>query len=160
MGNRMIFATLCYVQSGDSTLMIHRVKKDNDMHLGKWNGLGGKLIPGESPEECAIREVYEESGLRVIDLKLKGILTFPKFQPGEDWYAFVFVIDQFEGELIDSPEGHLSWIKKENILDLNLWDGDRFFLPWLDEPGIFSAKFCYNQGILVDYEVKHYCAAK
>jgi 8-oxo-dGTP diphosphatase len=160
MGNQMIFATLCYVRQGDSTLMIHRVKKDRDMHLGKWNGLGGKLFPGESPEDCAIREVFEESGLRVISLKLKGVLTFPQFQLGEDWYAFVFVINKFDGELIDSPEGHLCWIKNGDLMDLNLWEGDRIFLPWLEEPGIFSAKFYYSEGKLMDYVVNHYCSAQ
>lgn len=160
MGNQMKFATLCYLRQNDATLMIYRVKKKNDMHHGKWNGLGGKLIPGESPEDCAIREVYEESGLIVKDMELKGILTFPEFQPGEDWYAFVFLIEKFNGELIDSPEGLLSWIKNRDLASLNLWEGDRIFLPWLDKQGIFSAKFYYASGKLMDYEVKFYCEAK
>ena len=100
----MILATLCYVRDNDKTLMIHRVKNENDMHAGKWNGLGGKLEPGETPEACAIREIREESGLRVQNLIFKGIITFPAFDKNEDWYTFIYIIDRFEGELIDSPD--------------------------------------------------------
>jgi 8-oxo-dGTP diphosphatase len=149
----MKLATLCYVKRDGQTLMIHRVKKENDMHHGKWNGLGGKLEPGETPEACAMREIYEESGLIASDPKLKGILTFPKFANDEDWYAFVFVVMQFTGELIDSPEGILRWIDDDQLLDLDLWEGDRIFLPWLERPGFFSAKFVYEEGQLVDHDV-------
>src|SRR3990172_9255073 len=99
----MKLATLCYVRKDGKTLMVHRIKKTNDMHQGKWNGLGGKFEPGETPEQCAIREIYEESGLLVKQPELKGFLTFPGFSNDEDWYAFVFVAHQFSGELIDSP---------------------------------------------------------
>lgn len=136
--------------------MVHRVKKLNDMHQGKWNGLGGKFEPGETPEECAIREIYEESGFKVSDPVLKGLLTFPGFANDEDWYAFVFVARDFEGELIDSPEGVLGWIDDDRLLDLELWEGDRIFLKWLDHPGFFSAKFNYQDGKFIDYDVKFY----
>jgi 8-oxo-dGTP diphosphatase len=136
--------------------MVHRVKKENDMHAGKWNGLGGKMEPGETPEECAIREIYEESGLKVKNLALKGIITFPGFYEQEDWYTFLFVINDFEGELIDSPEGHLAWIPGDELLDLNLWPGDRIFIPWLDEPRFFSGKFVYQEGKLIEHEVVFY----
>jgi 8-oxo-dGTP diphosphatase len=136
--------------------MIHRVKKENDMHAGKWNGLGGKLEPGETPEECAIREILEESGLKVKNLILKGIITFPGFYIGEDWYIFLFVIDDFEGELIDSPEGHLKWIPTNDLLNLNLWPGDRIFIPWLERSEFFSAKFLYQDGELVEHDVVFY----
>lgn len=149
----MKLATLCYVRRPGQTLMIHRIKKANDMHQGKWNGLGGKLEPGETPEECARREIFEESGLVVQRLTLKGFLTFPGFANEEDWYAFVFVVDQFEGELIDSPEGYLAWIEDSQLLDLNLWEGDRIFLPWLEQPGIFSGKFTYLDNRLVSHDV-------
>jgi 8-oxo-dGTP diphosphatase len=153
----MKLATLCYVRQGSKTLMVHRIKKPNDMHQGKWNGLGGKLEPGETPEECAIREIEEESGLRVKELVLKGLLTFPGFADDEDWYAFVFVASDFEGELIDSPEGDLQWVENGNLLELDLWAGDRIFLPWLDEPGFFSGKFVYKNGEFIDHEVVFYC---
>jgi len=149
----MKLATLCYVRKGGSTLMIHRIKKHNDMHAGKWNGLGGKLEPGETPEECAIREIREESGLVVSNPLLKGFLTFPMFDGSDDWYAFVFLVNQFEGQLIDSPEGVLRWIPDDELLDLNLWAGDRIFLPWLGRAGFFSAKFLYQDGELIDHHV-------
>lgn len=149
----MKLATLCYVRRAGQTLMIHRIKKQNDMHQGKWNGLGGKLEPGESPEECAIREIYEESGLQVSNPLLKGLLTFPGFANDEDWYAYVFVASDFEGELIESPEGDLAWIPDSKLLELNLWEGDLIFLPWLDQPGIFSGKFTYQDGRLVSHSV-------
>ncbi len=155
----MKLATLCYVRNAGQTLMVHRIKKENDMHAGKWNGLGGKLEPGETPEECAIREVWEESGLRVTAPQWKGIITFPGFYDEEDWYTFLFVIEQFEGALIDSPEGELRWIPDAELLDLNLWPGDRIFIPWLAQPGFFSAKFVYQHQKLVDHSVIFYPSA-
>ena len=149
----MKLATLCYVRKDGRTLMVHRIKKANDIHQGKWNGLGGKLEAGETPEECARREILEESGLRVINLKMKGFLTFPQFARDEDWYAFVFVVNEFEGELIDSPEGQLEWIEDGRLLELELWEGDRYFLEWLDRPGFFSGKFIYKEGRYIEHEV-------
>lgn len=153
----MKLATLCYVRHEGHTLMVHRVKKDNDMHQGKWNGLGGKLEPGESPEECAIREIWEESGLQVVQPTLKGVLTFPAFDEVEDWYCFVFVARQFAGELTAaSVEGNLRWVPDGELLDLNLWEGDRIFLPWLERPGFFSGKFIYEHGKLLHHSVMFY----
>ena len=152
----MKLATLCYVRHAGKTLMIHRVKKENDIHEGKWNGLGGKFQPGETPEECVFREVYEESGLIIHQPELRGILTFPNFARDEDWYAFVFVARQFEGELIDSAEGNLKWISDADILNLNLWEGDLFFLPFLDQAGFFSGKFVYQNGRLVEHSMLVY----
>jgi 8-oxo-dGTP diphosphatase len=133
--------------------MIHRIKKENDMHLGKWNGLGGKLEPSETPEECALREIREESGLLAHNPHLKGFLTFPGFANDEDWYAFVFVVYDFEGELVESPEGILQWIDDDELLKLNLWEGDLIFLPWLQQEGFFSGKFVYEDGRLVSHAV-------
>ena len=152
----MKLATLCYIRNDNHTLMLHRVKKKNDYHEGKWNGLGGKFELGETPEECAIREIEEESGLIVKELKLKGFITFPMFDEKDDWYVFVFVIDKFEGELIDSPEGNLEWIPNEQLLKINLWDGDKIFIPWLDEEKFFSAKFNYKGKTFTDYSVEFY----
>jgi len=136
--------------------MIHRVKKANDVHQGKWNGLGGKLDPGESPEECVVREVWEESGLKIRNPELKGFLTFPGFANDEDWYAFVFVAREFEGELIESPEGSLEWVPDEQLGSLPLWEGDYIFLPWLDQDRFFSGKFIYQDRRLVDHSVVFY----
>jgi len=152
----MKIATLCYVKHDGKTLMIHRIKKKNDMHQGKWNGLGGKLEAGESPEECAIREINEECGLRVVHPLLKGVLTFPAFDDFEDWIVFVFLVKEFEGELTDSREGYLSWIPDAELLNLTLWEGDRIFLPWLDQTGFFSGKFVYDKGCLVDHYASFY----
>ena len=98
----IILATLCYVRRDGYTLMVHRTKKANDVHRGKWNGLGGKFEPGETPEECVIREVHEESGLAIQHPKLCGLIMFPNFT-GNDWYVFVFTAHEFSGALIDSP---------------------------------------------------------
>lgn len=152
----MKLATLCYVRSNKKTLMLHRIKKAQDMHKGKWNGLGGKLENGESPEECAVREIEEESGLRVSDPQLRGVLTFPAFDGMEDWYVFVFTATQFTGELIDSPEGVLGWVDDEKLFDLNLWAGDKIFMSWLNQDKFFSGKFTYNEGQLVEHEVSFY----
>ncbi len=149
-------ATLCYICEGENTLMLHRIKKANDMHEGKWNGLGGKVEAGESPEACAVREVLEESGLRVSSPQLKGFITFPNFDGENDWYVFVYRFDEFSGELIDSPEGHLQWIPNADLKDLPLWEGDRIFMDWLDHPGIFSAVFNYETGKLLNWNVTWY----
>ncbi len=152
----MKLATLCYVRRGGKTLMVYRNKKPNDMHMGKWNGLGGKLEPGESPEECAVREIFEESGLQVHALTLKGFLTFPGFSNDEDWYAFVYLVRDFNGNLISSQEGELRWIEDSELLNLNLWAGDRIFLPLLDRKGTFSGKFVYKDGELIEHEIVTY----
>lgn len=148
----MILATLCYIKHNDHTLMVYRNKKPNDMHAGKWNGLGGKFEPGESPEECVRREVLEESGLQIHDPKLHGLLMFPNFK-GHDWYVFVFMAREFEGGLIDSPEGRLEWIPDEKLTSLNLWESDRIFFPWLEKDEFFSAKFIYQGDKMQGYEV-------
>ena len=136
--------------------MLHRIKKVNDMHAGKWNGLGGKLLPGETPEACAIREVQEESGLTLISPLLRGIITFPGFNNDDDWYCFLFVGHDFTGELIDSPEGVLAWIDDDALFDLTLWEGDHIFMRWLDRDGFFSGRFRYVDGKLVDHDVVFY----
>ena len=149
----MKLATLCYVMDGDKTLMLYRNKKKNDYHEGKWNGLGGKFEEGESPEECAIREVKEEAGLLVKNPIMKGFITFPMFDGVDDWYVFIFVFKEFEGQLIDSNEGHIEWISNDKLAELNLWDGDKIFIEWLFQDKFFSAKFNYEDGKFVDYEV-------
>jgi len=133
--------------------MLYRNKKENDYHEGKWNGLGGKFELGESPEECAVREVNEECGLTVANPIMKGFITFPLFDGVEDWYVFLFAFKEFSGQLIDSNEGKLEWIPNDKIVELNLWDGDRIFVPWLFEDKFFSAKFVYENGKYISHEV-------
>ena len=152
----MKLATLLYVMKDDKTLMLYRNKRKKDYHEGKWNGLGGKFELGESPEECAIRELEEESGLIAKNLILKGHLTFPMFDGVDDWYVFVFIVDKFEGELIESEEGELRWIPNKELKELNLWEGDQIFIDWLFDDKFFSAKFIYDEGKFIDYEVVFY----
>ncbi len=154
----MKLATLCYVmdKKNNKTLMIHRVKKKDDYHEGKWNGLGGKFDKGESPEDCAIREVLEESGLKIKNPRMHGFITFPNFDEKYDWYVFIFTAEDFEGELIDSTEGNLEWIPNDKLTSLNLWDGDKIFMDWLFQDKFFSAKFNYEKGKFIDYEVFFY----
>jgi len=148
----MILATLCYVKRDGYTLMVYRNRKVNDIHEGKWNGLGGKFEAGETPEECVLREIFEESGLSIQNANLCGLLMFPKFK-GNDWYVFVFTANNFTGELIDSPEGKLEWIPDEKILGLNLWQSDHIFMPWIQEGKFFSAKFDYEGDEMRGYNV-------
>jgi 8-oxo-dGTP diphosphatase len=152
----MVLATLVYVRSGGKTLMMHRVKKPGDMHWGKWNGLGGKIKPGETPEECAVREVREESGLSIEKPNLRGFITFPAFDQYDDWYVFLFTADRFSGALAETDEGYLEWIEDSRLPKLDLWEGDLLFLRWLDRNQFFSAKICYDRGKLSGHEVIFY----
>lgn len=156
MTTRTIAATLCYVRAGGRTLMLHRNKKEGDAHRGKWNGLGGKFEAGESPEDCVRREVLEESGLTLLDPRLRGVLSFPGFRPGEDWLVFVYTATKFTGTLGVCAEGELEWIDDARLLDRPLWEGDRVFLPWLDGERFFSAKFVYRDGRLVERDERFY----
>jgi 8-oxo-dGTP diphosphatase len=151
----MKLATLCYVKQNGKTLMLHRVKKANDIHAGKWNGLGGKLEAGESPEQCVIREVREEAGLEIVNPRYHGLLIFADFA-GDDWFVWVFTADEFSGDLIESSEGHLKWVPDEQVSSLNLWPSDHIFLPWLNTDKIFSARFQYHGDEMFGHEVAFY----
>lgn len=153
---KIINATLCYIQDNDHTLMLHRVKKKKDIHQDKWNGLGGKFESGESPEECLLREVKEESGLTLLNYKLAGLLTFPKFDGINDWQVFLYQATEFSGEIIECQEGELEWIPNDKLLELNLWEGDKHFIKWMLDGRLFSAKFNYHAKELIDYSVTFY----
>ncbi len=136
--------------------MIHRIKKLNDIHLGKWNGLGGKLEPGESPEQCVIREVKEEAGLTIQEPCYHGLLVFANFK-NDDWYVWVFSADKFIGEqALESNEGNLQWIPDKDLTSLNLWPSDQIFLPWLKSEKIFSARFQYAGDEMLGHDVVFY----
>ena len=153
----MKLATLCYVEKDNQYLMLHRNKKQNDMHEGLWVGLGGKFEEGESPEDCVIREVYEESGITISNPKLKGILTFPNDFNGEDWYVFLFTANEFSGSLKQSSEGSLAWVDKNKLNELPMHKGDYHFTQLIQEnKGIFTAKYNYVHGVLKDYGVIYY----
>lgn len=157
----MILSSLLYLKRDGHTLMLHKTR---GRQRGKWNGLGGTFEPGETPEHCARREALEESGLRVGRLELRGILTFPAFAAGEDHYAFVFTSSDFSGTERDSDEGTLQWIPDGELADLELYEGDRIFLRWLEGSGggegkrFFSGRFLYEDegGVFGGYEVEFY----
>jgi 8-oxo-dGTP diphosphatase len=150
-----LLATLGYLKKDGRTLMVLRNRKPHDIHAGKWNGLGGKFEPGESPEECFIREVREESGLKVVKPRLHGLVMFPGFK-GSNWYVFIFSAAEFSGELIDSPEGDLRWVPDDELEALNLWPSDHYFFGWMREGKFFSAKFIYEGDEMKGYEVNFY----
>lgn len=149
----VILSTLVYVRSEGRTLMI---RKARGHQKGMWNGLGGKFEPGETPEECARREVREEAGLEVGELRLHGVITFPLFDSENDWYVFVFSSRDFEGQPASTDEGDLHWIRDELVPELELHEGDRIFLPWLEDDRFFSAKFVYEHGQFRSHEVAFY----
>ncbi len=149
-----IIATLCYVVKDGKVLMLHRMKKENDMHFGKYNGLGGKLEKGETPYECVIREVREESGIKIKNPFLSGVINFPEFDGKNNWIVFVFLAEEFEGSLIDSKEGVLEWVDIDKINNLNLWEGDYIFLRYVFKKKFFYATFYYLKNKLVDYKIQ------
>ena len=129
----MFNTTLCYIEKDGAYLMIHRVKKKNDMNKDKWVGVGGKLEEGESPFDCARREIKEETGVDVRDLNYRGIITFVSDLYGTE-YMHLFTADRFDGELVtECNEGELAWIPKDQVFDLPLWEGDKVFLKLLAE---------------------------
>ena len=140
----MLNTSLCYIERGDEYLMLHRVKKENDINRDKWIGLGGKFEEDESPDECLLREVYEESGLKLTSWRYRGIVTFVN-TVCESEYMHLFTADAFEGEIGTCSEGELEWINKSELMRLTLWEGDKIFLRLLDEnEPFFSLKLCYD----------------
>lgn len=146
----MRLTTLCYIEKDDSLLMLYRNKKKQDQSQGKWLGIGGKLEPGESPEDCVIREVYEETGLRLTEYSFRGVVTFIS-DCWEDELMFMFTATGFEGELANNcNEGELVWIKKDKLMELSLWEGDRYFLQDLiDGKPLVNMKLVYTGDNLV-----------
>mgnify|MGYP000151016623 FL=1 len=136
--------TLCYIEKNDSYLMLHRVSKKNDVNKDKWIGVGGHFENRESPEECLLREVYEETGLRLTSYRYRGIVTFVfEDEPAE--YMSLYTADGFEGDMITCDEGTLEWVKKSELERLNLWEGDKIFFRLLkEERPYFSLKLVYE----------------
>lgn len=136
--------SLCYIQRGSDYLMLHRTKKEKDENKDKWIGIGGKFLPGESPEDCMLREAREETGLTLHSWRYRGIVTFVSDEWGTE-YMHLFTADSWSGELIDCDEGELQWIDRVELRNLSLWEGDKIFLDLLekDEP-FFSLKLCYS----------------
>ena len=126
----MIKTTLCYIEKDGKYLMLHRTKKKNDINEGKWIGVGGKFEPGESAEECLKREVLEETGLTLTSYEYRGLIHFIS-DNAEDEDMYLYTADGFTGEMQTCSEGELAWIDKEEIFNLNLWEGDKVFLKKL-----------------------------
>ena len=142
--------TLCYLEQDDKYLMLHRVKKANDASHDKWIGVGGKCEADESPDECMIREVKEETGLDILEWRYRGIVTFiSDVWPCE--YMHLFTASRWCGEEIACDEGELEWIEKQRLFDLTLWEGDKIFLRLLMDPKqpFFSLKLVYQGDDLV-----------
>ena len=140
----MLNTTLCYVTRGDEVLMLHRVKKKNDINQDKWIGIGGKFEGEETPDECRLREAKEETGLTLTSWRCRGVVTFLS-DTYEGEYMYLFTADGFEGELTDCPEGDLQWVSREFVDSLPTWEGDKIFLDllWKDAP-FFLLKLRYE----------------
>ena len=136
--------TLCYLLRGDDVLLLHRVKKENDLNHDKWIGIGGKFEEGESPEECLIREAWEETGLTLTGYQYRGIVTFVS----DEWegeYMHLYTATSWTGELKECDEGVLEWISREKMKMLPQWEGDKIFLRPLEEVAqFFSLQLCYE----------------
>ena len=146
--------TLCYIENNGKYLMIHRVKKVEDINKDKWVGVGGKFEERESPFDCARREILEETGLTVGKLNYRGLVTFVSNEYGTE-YMHLFHTNEFSGELVrDCNEGDLEWVQKDDVLKLPLWEGDKIFLDLLqrDIP-FFSLKLVYEGEKLVAHTV-------
>ncbi|MGN1013812.1 MAG: NUDIX hydrolase [Butyricicoccus sp.] len=136
--------TLCYIQSGNRYLLLHRTKKENDQSHDKWLGIGGKFEDKESPEDCILREVKEETGLTLTSYQYRGIVTFVS-DVWETEYMHLFTADSFTGTVRECSEGDLEWISKDEYLSLPMWEGDRIFLELLQtDCPFFSLKLVYQ----------------
>lgn len=154
----MILCTECYIQRDGKTLMLYRNKKAHDINEGKWLGVGGKFEPGETPEQCLLREVREETSLTLDAFRLRGVMTFVALDDSsEPLYIFIFTATEFTGEVSECDEGTLAWIDTDKVADLKRWEGDRLFWEWIlnDEP-FFSAYFTYDGERLVKQGVTFY----
>ncbi|WP_036610412.1 NUDIX hydrolase [Oribacterium sp. P6A1] len=139
-----ILTTLCYIENDEQYLMLHRTKKKNDLNEGKWIGVGGKFERDESPEECLLREVREETGYTLTSWRYRGIVTFISGR-AESEYMHLFTADGFSGEQTECNEGELKWIAKKDVPTLNVWPGDRIFLKLLlERQDFFSLKLVYD----------------
>lgn len=141
--------SLCYIEKDGCYLMLHRTKKAGDENHDKWIGIGGKFEDGESPEDCMLREVREETGLSLSSWSFRGIVTFVSDEWGTE-YMHLFTSDSFTGSLSDCDEGELEWVEKARIPSLPIWEGDKIFLRLLDQGAdFFSLKLCYHGDKLV-----------
>ena len=146
----MINTCLCYIEKDGKYLMLHRVKKENDLNHDKWVGIGGKFEKGETPEEACLRESFEETGLTLKNLSYRGLVTFVSNQWGTE-YMHLFHSNSFEGDLKECDEGNLEWVEKSMVYELPLWAGDKIFLKLLEKDiPFFSLKLVYEGEKLIN----------
>ncbi len=147
---RSNLTTLCYIEKDDSYLMLHRVKKEKDINKDKWIGVGGHFEADESPEDCLLREAWEETGLTLTSWKLRGVITFITGIV-ETEYMFLYTADGYDGTLKECDEGTLEWVEKSRVCDLPIWEGDKIFFRLLEENrAFFSLKLRYDGDRLVE----------
>ena len=147
---RSNLTTLCYIEKDDSYLMLHRVKKEKDINKDKWIGVGGHFEADESPEDCLLREAWEETGLTLTSWKLRGVNTFITGIV-ETEYMFLYTADGYDGTLKECDEGTLEWVEKSRVCDLPIWEGDKIFFRLLEENrAFFSLKLRYDGDRLVE----------
>ena len=146
----MINTCLCYIEKDGKYLMLHRVKKENDLNHDKWVGIGGKFEKGETPEEACLRESFEETGLTLKNLNYRGLVTFVSNEWGTE-YMHLFHSNSFEGDLKECDEGNLEWVEKSMVYELPLWAGDKIFLKLLERDiPFFSLKLVYEGEKLIN----------
>ena len=149
-------STLCYIEKDGCWLMLHRTKKKNDYNSGKWLGIGGKFERDETPVECVKREVLEETGLTLLDLRFRGIVSFCSDTVPETEYMHLFTSDSFSGELLECNEGELLWVKKEDVIKLPIWEGDKEFFKLLNKNiPFFSLKLMYKNDVYVGCDIDY-----
>lgn len=152
----MINTTLCYIEKNNKYLMLHRVKKKKDINKDKWIGVGGKFEENETPDECLIREVHEETGLTLTEYRLRGVVTFLSNEY-EGEYMYLYTASEFVGDLIDCNEGELVWVDKNTVMELPTWEGDRLFLEELmRDSKFFTMKLRYEGDKLVESNKKYH----
>ncbi|SOB73175.1 NUDIX hydrolase domain [Anaerobutyricum hallii] len=152
----MNFTTLCYIEKENKYLMLHRTSKKKDGNKDKWIGVGGHFEKGESPEECLLREVKEETGLELTSYQFRGIVTFISDE-WPDEYMCLYTADRYTGDIGNCDEGELVWVEKEKIMDLNIWEGDKIFLKLLMEnQPFFSLKLEYKGDKLINTVLNKY----
>lgn len=140
----MLQTSLGYIESDGKYLMLHRIRKKNDVNQDKWIGIGGKLEEGESPDECMLREALEETGLTLLDPKFRGVVTFSS-EGWEPELMFLFTCNTFEGTVKECDEGVLEWVDKQKMYELPIWEGDKIFLRLLEEnapPFLLTLRYC------------------
>ena len=147
---RSPMTTLCYIEKDNQYLMLHRISKKNDVNKDKWIGVGGHFEERESPEDCLLREVKEETGLTLTSYRFRGIVTFIcDDYPVE--FMCLYTADGYEGRLKECDEGRLEWVDKDKLMELELWEGDKIFFRLMDEEApFFSLKLVYENGVLME----------